>query len=172
MNASTKPLPPSLEFTPITHCDWAEFSADPPQFLRPTKRRGKRLQGIRYENRAREAFTARFGTDFMPSQWVRYRAADGRIRWCQTDGVLLSREHHRLTIIEFKYNHTDLAWWQLFRLYRPVLERLFEGYGYEFRCVEVCQWFDPATRCTARPILCEDVANVMIDGFNVHIWNP
>ena len=165
-------IPPPLDFTPLTQCEWAEYSEQAPAFIRPTRKRGRRLQGIKYENKARAAFADRFGSAFMPSQWIRYRGEDGRIRWCQPDAVLHDKPSHSLTIIEFKYNHTDVAWWQLFRLYRPVLECLFNGYGYEFRCVEVCRWFDPSTRCSVRPQLREDVLDLKPDVFNVHIWNP
>lgn len=110
----------------------------------------------------------------MPSQWVRFRSAaePDKIRWCQTDGVLLDRQSLSLTILEIKYSHTATAWWQLFRLYLPVLERLFDGYGYEFRCLEVCKWFDPAVKCPQRPRLCEDITTVKPGEFAVHIWSP
>ena len=110
----------------------------------------------------------------MPSQWVRYRSGDdaGKIRWCQTDGVLVDQSAHTLTIIEVKYNHTEVAWWQLFRLYLPVLEKLFDGHGYEFRCVEVCKWYDGSVRTPTPTRLCADLADAKPGVFNVNIFNP
>ena len=115
-----------------------------------------------------------FGERYMPSQWVRFRSPDdaGKIRWCQVDGVLVDEGSKSLTIVEVKYSHTETAWWQLFRLYRPVLERLFVGYVYEFRCVEVCRWFDAAVRCPQPVRLRQRVEDVRPDEFAVHIWNP
>jgi len=162
---------PPLDFLPITSCDWAEFSEIPPAFLRETKRRGRRLLGVKYERKAQAWLAGMFGSDYMPSQWLRYRDPQGRIRWCQPDGVYVDRSEKSLTIVEVKYSHTATAWWQLFRLYLPVLERLFDGHGYEFRCVEVCHWFDPAVRCPVKPRLRDSIVNVKPDEFAVHIWH-
>lgn len=161
---------PPLDFTPLEQCEWAEFSETPPAFLRDVRRRGRRLLGIKYEAKAQAMLGEYYGPDYMPSQWVRYRGPDGRIRWCQPDGVLVDHEANTLTIVEIKLNHTEVAWWQLFRLYRPVLERLFDGHGYGFRCVEVCRWFDPAVRCPEPPRLREKLTAVQPDEFAVHIW--
>ena len=165
--------PPPLDFEPIDACVWAEYSETPPTFIREVHRRGKRRAGILYEQKAQREFRDQFGDRYMPSQWVRYRRGDdGRVRWCQPDGVLLDPARRSLTIIEFKYNHTENAWWQLFKLYLPVLERLFDGQGYEFRCVEVCKWMDPAIRCPQRPRLLDDVEKCEVGDFGVHIWSP
>ena len=130
------------------------------------------MLGIKYEAKAQLELVGRYGHDYMPSQWIRYRSGDGRIRWCQPDGVLVDRGTKTLTIVEIKYNHTANAWWQLFKLYLPVLERLFDGHGYEFRCVEVCKWFDPAVQCPARPRLRDSLESVQTNEFAVHIWSP
>ncbi len=166
-------LTPPLDFIPVTRCVWAEYSAEPPEFIRATKRRGRRLLGVKFEKKAHQHLSRLFADSYMPSQWIRFRSADngGKIRWCQPDGVIVDKQAHALTIVEIKYAHTEVAWWQLFRLYLPVLEKLFSGYGYEFRCVELCKWFDGAIRCPQRPRLCEDISNVRPGDFGVHIWN-
>lgn len=163
--------PPPLDFLPLAHCEWAEFSDVAPDFIRDVRRRGRRLLGIRYEKKCQAWLKEQFGDDYMPSQWLRYRSTDGRIRWCQVDGVLRIREQHALTVVEIKYNHTDLAWWQLFRLYIPVLERVFEGHGYEFRGVEVCKWFDPAVRCPQPARIRDTLTDTAAGDFSVHIWS-
>lgn len=162
---------PPLDFLPLISCDWAEFSETEPNFIRQVKRRGRRLLGIKYERKAQGHLSSHFGTDYMPSQWLRYKGPDGRIRWCQPDGVYVDRAFKTLTIIEIKYAHTATAWWQLFRLYLPVLERLFDGHGYEFRCVEVCRWYDPAVRTPVPVRLREDITQAKPGEFAVHIWN-
>lgn len=162
---------PPLDFAPLTECEWAEFSETPPTFIRDVRHRGRRLLGVKYERRVHAWLSARFGVDYMPSQWLRYRAADGKVRWCQPDGVYVERSTKTLTIIEVKYSHTETAWWQLFRLYLPVLERLFDGHGYEFRCVEICRWYDPSIRSPVAPKLRDDILNVKPGEFAVHIWN-
>lgn len=128
--------------------------------------------GVKYEKKVHGVLGDRYGTDYMPSQWIRYRSHDERVRWCQPDGVLVDRKTKTLTIVEVKYNHTALAWWQLFRLYLPVLERLFDGHGYAFRCVEVCKWYDPAVRTPAAVRLRDSLENVKENEFAVHILSP
>lgn len=170
----TAAIPP-LDFNLVTHCSWAEWSETAPEFLGvPIRRRGRRLLGIKYEKKVHAHLSSVYSDRYMPSQWVRFRSSDdgGKIRWCQTDGVLVDPVARILTIVEVKYSHTELAWWQLFRLYLPVLERLFDGYGYEFRCVEVCKWFDPAVRCPVQPRLREHLEDVKAGEFAVHIFNP
>lgn len=164
---------PALDFAPVAECDWAEYSETPPTFVRDVHHRGRRLLGVKYERKAQAMLTDRYGAAYMASQWVRFRSVDDpRVRWCQPDGVLVDQGASTLTIVEIKYSHTEVAWWQLFRLYRPVLERLFAGHGYEFRCVEVCRWFDAAIRCPVKPRLREDIANVRPGEFAVNIWSP
>lgn len=164
-------LPP-LDFLPVDNCEWAEFSETPPAFIAPQRRRGRRLLGVKYERKAQTWLSGIYHNRYMPSQWLRYRGGDGKIRWCQPDGVLNEPETKTLTIVEIKYSHTETAWWQLFKLYLPVLERLFDGYGYEFRCVEVCRWYDPSVRCPQPVRLRDSLDNVRTGEFAVHIWNP
>lgn len=164
---------PPLDFIPVSRCVWAEYSEQPPEFLRVTKHRGRRLLGVKFEKKAQAHLCGVYGDDYLPSQWIRFRSTDngGKIRWCQPDGIIVDKQGHALTIVEIKYSHTEVAWWQLFHLYLPVLEKLFDGYGYEFRCVELCKWFDAAIRCPQRPRLCEDLNAVKPGEFAVHIWS-
>lgn len=60
-------------------------------------------------------------------------------RKCQMDGLV--EVNGVFTIIEVKGRHTSDAWWQLRRLYEPVLRSL----GVEkINLLEVCRSFDPA----------------------------
>lgn len=163
----------TLEFEPINVCDWAEHSQEPPSFIRPTRYRGARARGVKYESKVREHLARKYTGRCYPSQWIRFRA-DGkeRIRWCQPDNIIVDEGEHVLTIVEVKYQHTDAAWWQLFHLYRPVVSRLFHGLGYDVRCVEIVHWFDPSVRCTEKPYPCPSLEDVRPGAFNVHILNP
>jgi hypothetical protein len=166
------PLPPP-DFHPINNCDWAEHSEVPPHFVHPVKYTGKRGVGVRYENRVREWISKQFAGRCFPSQWIRYRAdGDSRIRWCQPDNLILSPVESKLTIVEVKYQHCDLAWWQLFRLYKPVVERLFLGHGYTLCTVEVVHWFDPSVRTMQTPKLRARVEDAQPGEFAVHIRSP
>ena len=164
--------PPPLDFIPVQTCDWAELVQQQPEFIHRPIRKGRRLLGIKYELAGHVWLQAQFGDKYTPGQWVRFKA-DGqdKFRWCQPDGLLLDSEHKIVTIIEFKYQHTDGAWWQLFKLYKPVVAKLL-GPDYQIRCLEVCKWFDVAIRPTQRVVLCKSVDSVQAGDFGVHIWKP
>lgn len=166
--------PPPLDFHPITECTWAQISDQPPEFVRDQpRRRGRRLLGIKYEAKAQDALGERYGRRYYRSPWLRYKTQhDPRVRWCQPDGVLFTPETNRITIIEFKYNHTELAWWQMFRLYKPVLERVFEAERYDIACCEVVKWFDPAAKMPMPTKLRARIDDAAPGEFAVHIFAP
>jgi hypothetical protein len=165
--------PPPLDFIPVQVCEWAELADLQPEFIHRPIRRGRRLQGIKYEAAGQVWLRHQYGTAYVGGQWIRFRAdGQGKTRWCQTDGILVDAEHKVLTIIEFKYQHTENAWWQLFRLYKPVVEKLFSGRGFRVKCLEICKWFDPAIRAPQAPVLCQNIGAVQEGEFGVHIWKP
>lgn len=56
------------------------------------------------------------------------------------DGIL--RIGGTLVVIEVKLSHTERAWWQLNRLYAPLLRQLVIP-SVSLRCVEICRHYDP-----------------------------
>lgn len=168
----SSPRPP-LDFLPIQACHWAELFDGQPEFIHRPVRRGRRLQGIKYEAAGQVWLRRKYGDNYTAGQWIRFKA-DGneRVRWCQPDGILVDPTHRVVTIIEFKYQHTDAAWWQLFRLYLPVMQHLFTGRGFAFKCLEICKWFDPSVKTQQAAVLCKTVDAVQPGAFGVHIWKP
>lgn len=165
--------PPPLDFIPVQVCDWAELVTGQPEFIHRPIRRGRRLQGIKYEAAGQVWLQRHYGAAYTSSQWIRFTAdGQGKVRWCQPDGLLLDVVHQTLTIVEFKYQHVDSAWWQLFRLYLPVMKYLFLGRGFTMKCLEICKWFDPAQPTPQKPTLCKSVDAVQPGEFGVHIWKP
>jgi len=61
-------------------------------------------------------------------------------RFCQTDGLL--RDDAGVVIFEVKWHFTADAWWQLKKLYAPVVEAALRPKRLQF--VVVCKSFDPA----------------------------
>ena len=96
----------------------------------------------------------------------------GRIRYCQYDALLVLPDRGVLVIVEVKYSHTADAYWQLEHVYVPVL-RSFLGpsHAWQIATVEVVKWFDPSTAFPCKVTLCEDVGQVRVNAFNVHILN-
>lgn len=132
------PLPPPPRgFTPIrgTPLDVA-FST-----WRPPKSRGNtsaQKAGLRYEARVCEAMAKEFGPSFVPQPTISFTDAGGS-RAAIPDGLL--RVGDAVGIVEIKYTHTPLAWWQLRKLYEPLLQRLTTN---KIILFEVCHSYDPA----------------------------
>jgi hypothetical protein len=129
------------------------------------------MQGVRYEKKVHEYFTSLFPDHYVSNPWVTFQV-DGaaRPRWCQPDGLLIDVQQGLVTIVEVKYQHTSDAWWQLEMLYKPVLRAMFPRDLWQFRCVEVVKWFDPAVAFPVPARLSESPAGV--GDLSVHIWRP
>jgi len=156
-------------FKPATNVDWCFISDAPPAFLRKTRYTGRRAVGIRYERKAQLYLAQRYGGSYMPSPWLCFSTL-GDVRWCQPDGLLVYPKLRRVVVVEIKYSHTARAWWQVRKLYIPVLEKLFPGY--DFRAVELVKWFDPDVTFPEATAFCPDPALVGSDHFGIHLWTP
>lgn len=95
--------------------------------------------GIKYEASFHTFMRTLFPQDYttFERQMFTFSTPSGP-RWCRPDAILPWQG--RLFLFEVKYRHTSDSWWQLHRLYQPVLT-LF--YGRPLECVEVCKTFDP-----------------------------
>lgn len=141
---------------------------DPP-FIRQQKRTGRRRQGELYEQAVHREFLERY-PGYVPRPWLNFYDREGS-KWCQPDGLLVNPWQGQISIIEAKYQHTEAAHFQLFRVYLPVVSHLFAGL-YKIALVEVVKWFDPAVLCPVSPSLCKDPSTAQVGRFNVHIWRP
>jgi hypothetical protein len=113
---------------------WSSF--DPPS---PSKARGAKLDGLRYERRVVDVLSAIYGLDFHPSPMIRYRVGT---EWKRAilDGLLFLPQW--TVIIEVKLAHTADVWEQLMGRYLPLVRILT---GRPVRPVEVCRSYDPST---------------------------
>ena len=179
--AALEPLPqPSLRpphsygFQPAGVVSETHRLSGPPQFLvgkrKPVK--GRRAQGVRYEARGHEHYEALYKGKYIASPWFEFTPKAGPRRYCQPDALLLDRAVRRCTILEYKYQHTFDAFYQLFELYLPVLRAWPVTAGCAIYCVEVVKWFDPATYTNPRALLCADISRAHEGAFNVHIFKP
>ena len=154
---------------PVGALRHVQMTHEAPPFIEANPvRRGRRALGIRYENRLHEAF-GQIYPGYLPSMWFNYADSESDSKWCQTDGLIVDPWRGRIIIVEAKYQHTPTAYYQLFKLYLPVVQWLF-GAQYDIICCEVVKWFDPAVLTPVRPTMCKDPANARKSHFNVHIW--
>jgi len=96
--------------------------------------------GLRYEQKVHDVLSSIYETRFTPSPSILFEEG-GRLRRAIPDGVLAL--DGCVVAVEVKYTHTELAWWQLKRLYAPLLTRIYTKMP--VRCVEVCHTYDPGT---------------------------
>ncbi len=95
--------------------------------------------GLRYEQRVHDVLSAIYDERYRQSPSILFHDLYGHRR-AIPDGLLAIDDH--LVIVEVKYTHCELAWWQLKRLYSPLLVTLYPGR--RIRHVEICRSYDPS----------------------------
>ncbi len=147
---NVKAIPPKRlvkprRFRPATRVSAAEFMLEPPLGLECTKRHSAaQKRGLKYQDKVLETLDAlNVFKLFVPSPWIEFHDHHGR-RICQPDalGFLETPSGPVATIFEIKLSHTIMAYWQLRRLYEPVLRQMFPSY--RVRVCEVTRLFDPS----------------------------
>lgn len=165
--------PPPKKFKPCGTVLWARECGPPPFAAGKRKRKGRRAQGIRYERRGHECFQERYGDCYVPSPWFQFSEEESDSpRWCQPDALLFDPTAGRIHILEFKYQHTSDAWWQLRQLYFPVIRALFPRHLWEIGLCEVVKWYDPVTAFPEKVVMAREPQIVLPGELGVHIWKP
>jgi len=135
--------PPRFQSAEGVRSAWAVASG--PFGRTPTLRGRSAAQkaGIRYERKVLSALAAEYGGNFLPSPWFQYVPKDSDLRrWCQLDGI--HRVEGVVTLFEVKARFCSAAWWQLRKLYEPVVRKAWPIQ--QLISVVVCKSFDPTTR--------------------------
>lgn len=137
--------------------------------------------GVRYEIKAQRWLEKNL-PGYQASRQFTFRD-EGGFRSIIPDGYLLYDDmiDTRMTIFEIKSRHTSDAWWQLEKLYKPVLKEWLKSQGRRpvIRLVEVCRSFDPAVNFPTKVHLAKDfvyllwaLQNIDDDGFLVFELRP
>jgi len=160
-------------FNPAREVTRAHILEKPPAFAsRPRRKIGRKWQGLKYEASGHTHLAEAF-LGYTPGPWIQFTdGPTGERRLCQPDGLLVEPKRGRITVIEFKYRHSELAYWQLFHLYIPVVQALFPARLWAYAGVEVCSRYDCAVVCPERPFLRKNILDAAPLAFNVHIWRP
>lgn len=136
-------------FVPAEGVRRAYFASEKPPFIREWKPRGRKADGLRYERKVHgklvELFEPLAFCVLFLSPWIRFDDDNGEGRWCQPDAIAVDLASGAVFIYEVKHHHCAEAWWQLRRLYEPVVRALFPDPEFHVHLVEICRWFDPAT---------------------------
>jgi hypothetical protein len=105
---------------------------------------------------------------YFSSLWFKYWD-EGLVYYCQPDGLLFRPQDRQIVILEAKIKHTPDAYFQLERLYLPVIRLAFPGW--EVLTCEVVRWYDPAVEFPAPHSLVREVHLARPGEFSVHILN-
>ncbi len=168
---SSNLCPPPAHLRLATSVSWAELASGAPHAVPRARGSSARSAGIRYERKAQAHLQDAFPLHYASGPWLRYRNRNEQnLRWCQPDGLLVDFAHSLITIVEIKLRHTSDAWWQIRRLYEPVLRRLFDGFGLDFAALEFVRWYDPHTSFPEAHRLVRDPQRLSAGEFGVHIW--
>lgn len=151
---------PLLE-TPDRRSDASPISVPPPIFFKPLQGQpsdvkvvigpyeravgdtAAREAGLHYEQKVQKRLIGQFNIQYWPAPYVHFKDGDST-RFNRTvvpDGLMIMP--NRIFIIEIKAQHTPDAWWQLTRLYKPVIREWPSCTA--ISCIEICRTYDPST---------------------------
>lgn len=131
--------------------------------------------GLRYETKAQEYLSRVLGGRYNPSPYLHFQDDTG-FRTAIPDGILHhtgSRDVDRyVVVVEIKSQHCPEAWWQLTKLYAPVLRTHL---NLPVFCLEVCRSYDPAMPFPAKISLVDDLlefSDYPTRDLGVFVWKP
>lgn len=147
-------------------------------FIHPTPYRpavGRSISqkaGLRYEQHVQEFLKERFGSAYWAEPKVTFRQLKLRSlepRMCRPDGLITFFDS--MVIVEIKVQHMPEAWWQLRKLYQPVLEAYTSKV---VRCLEICRSYDPAMPFPEEFELIEDLSSWLQSSSTLGVfrWKP
>lgn len=100
-----------------------------------------------------------------PGVWYCYHDPLRR-RFCQPDILLIDESSKCMVVVEVKLRWSCAAWWQLSKLYIPVLRRVF---GPEWTLIPLCvtKSYDPSIAVLDEVKICDDLFDTSPSSFNV-----
>lgn len=108
-----------------------------PNFAKTKKLpKGSKRKGLLYQERVVERLETMVEDTMVPlaGPWFEFVDATGH-RYAQADWIGIDLSKGFVCIAEVKLNRVPDAWWQLNRLYLPLVERLFPEF--DIGCLEI-----------------------------------
>lgn len=169
-------FPPPRNFRSAENVQWAELRKRGPwqTEAQPMGRTPAQRNGQRYERKVHQALSAQFSPErgtllYAPSMWIAYSVTnEGKLHWAQPDGLLIDLSRGLIIVLEIKIRHTTDAWWQLRKLYEPLIRKIF-GSAWRYAVCEVVRWYDPVVRWPEQLVFAADPASLMANNFGMHI---
>lgn len=133
---AAKPLVPPLHFRGLTSPK--NIRLHHVNYSRAQGVTAAQKNGLRYESQVQTSLFAKFA-DYNAGSYIHFEDL-GEARTVQPDGLLVYPDY--IFIFEIKYQHCPEAWWQLERLYKPLLTLAFPRRPVSV--VEICRSYDPS----------------------------
>ena len=166
--AQSLPPPPQFVKLPQGEIHSAGFCEAPPQLGKRSRSSGVQKAGLAYEKKLDAFLRNSYPPASMVSHpWLWYIDGSGVRRYCQPDFLLYHPSY--IVVAEAKLRWTSDAWWQLRRMYLPVLRLV---YAQELRPLVICRSYDPAVQISEPVRLCDGTQDCTADAFNVFVWRP
>lgn len=125
--------------------------------------------GLRYEKQALQYLHGLFAPALLPRPWLFFRTGGHKTHFCQPDALIVRPKS--VVVVEVKLRHCTRAWWQLRRLYQPVVQVIYPNC--KVRLLEVVRWFDGHEPFPEPWSMVEDPRAISWrHPIGVHIWAP
>jgi hypothetical protein len=159
---SSPPPPLYIHYLPKGEIRSAWRSAEAP-YSGPRRPRGAKKAGMIYQRKveAWPGWTGVGGIELSP--WFCFTDGSRERHYCQPDLLIFHKD--LLIVGEIKIRWTADAWWQLRKLYLPVLSKVFPGRILAPLCV--CRSFDPAVVFPEPAVLRGSIPECDPETFNV-----
>lgn len=133
------------------------------------RRSGAQKAGLAYQRKVGAYLELVLGRAAVTSgPWFHYSSdASGR-NYCQPD--FLVADVLEVLVVEVKLRWTTDAWWQLRRLYLPVVAKAFPDRRVILLCIT--RSYDPAARIPEEVTFVDSPQEAVADAFNVMVWKP
>lgn len=106
----------------------------------PRAKRGARAAGHRFEAKVVKALEQKYPS-FTTSLAFQFKTEYAEKNICIVDGLLALDDE--VVVVEVKLRHTVDAWFQLRKLYQPVLKKALNK---PIRALEICSVYEPQAR--------------------------
>lgn len=142
--------------------------------LAPTSHKGKtrsQKMGLSYERKVQRMLEKLFPHTL--SNLVFEFSNQNQFGLAIPDVVVYDFESRSICVVEVKLSHTPDAWYQLTKLYGPVVAKAFPGW--KIRLLEITKSFDPSVGLPGPGVWVEDLKEWLKDSggtnsFGVYMW--
>lgn len=140
------------------------FNGDPYAGVR-SRKSGAQKAGLAYQKRIGAFLNTNPSWSVAIGPWYIFVDGSGARHYCQPDFLLWDEKKEKCIIVEVKVRWTADAWWQLTKLYKPVLRKAYPDCG--FCRLTICRSYDPHLPSPEEVYLPLSIVGSGFESFNV-----